>query len=70
MEQNRIIHFFDYNKAFKHYTTIIDSMRQGYIKNSGIRKIAKPILILSLIYGIEHYCPIKKGNSIFEIVEL
>lgn len=53
MEQNRIIHFFDYNKAFKHYTTIIDSMRQGYIKNSGIRKIAKPILILSLIYGIE-----------------
>lgn len=49
MEQNRIIHFFDYNKAFKHYTTIIDSMRQGYIKNSGIRKIAKPILILSLI---------------------
>ena len=53
MEQNRIIHFFDYNKAFKHYSTIIDSMRQGYIKNSGIRKIAKPILILSLIYGIE-----------------
>lgn len=53
MEQNRIIHFFDYNKAFKHYTTIIDNMRQGYIKNSGIRKIAKPILILSLIYGIE-----------------
>lgn len=53
MEQNKIIHFFDYNKAFKHYTTIIDGMRQGYIKDSGIRKIAKPILILSLIYGIE-----------------
>ena len=26
--------------------------------------------IFGEVYTINHYCPIKKGNSIFEIVEL
>lgn len=64
MEQNRIIHFFDYNKAFKHYTTIIDSMRQGYIKNSGIRKIASQFLFFHLFMVLKKDYTIRTNLNI------
>lgn len=53
MEQDKIIRFFNYEQAMDFYTKRIDRMRQGSIKRTGIKKIAKPVLILSVIRGIE-----------------
>lgn len=50
---NKIIRFFNYESAFDFYTKKIKDMKQGSIKRSGIKKIAKPVLILSIIRGIE-----------------
>lgn len=54
MEQDNIIRFFNYEAALSFYTRQIDSMRQGYIKRTGIKKIAKPTLILAIIQGVEN----------------
>ena len=50
----KIIRFFNYESAFDFYTKKIKDMKQGNIKRSGIKKIAKPVLILSIIRGIEN----------------
>ena len=51
---------------------------QELVKNSGIS--TEPVIVNDLrkaikemgehLYDLVHYCPIKKGNSIFETVEL
>lgn len=51
---NKIIRFFNYESAFDFYTKKIKDMKQGSIRRSGIKKIAKPVLILSIIRGIEN----------------
>lgn len=53
MEDNKIIRFFNYEAALSFYTKQIDGMRQGYIKRTGIKKIAKPALLLAIIRGVE-----------------
>lgn len=49
----KIIRFFNYDAALAHYENSIDHMRQAYTRYEGIRIIAKPILILSIIKGIK-----------------
>lgn len=48
----KTIRFFNYPAALAHYERLISNMRQGSVGHDGIRKIAKPILILSVIKGI------------------
>lgn len=48
---NRDIPFFDYEQCYKYYVKRIDSIRQKIIQNETI--VAKPVLILALIDGIE-----------------
>lgn len=49
----KIIRFFNYDAALSHYESQINHMRQGSVGHDGIRIIAKPILILSIIKGIK-----------------
>lgn len=49
----KIIRFFNYDAALEHYENSVDHMRQGRVGHDGIRIIAKPILILSIIKGIK-----------------
>lgn len=49
----KIIRFFNYNAALTFYEDSINNMRQGSVGHDGIRIIAKPILILSIIKGIK-----------------
>lgn len=49
----KIIRFFNYDAALEYYENSIDHMRQGSVGHDGIRIIAKPILILSIIKGIK-----------------
>lgn len=49
----KIIRFFNYDAALSHYENQISHMRQGSVGHDGIRIIAKPILILSIIKGIK-----------------
>lgn len=49
----KVIRFFNYDNALAHYDNIINHMRQGSAGHDGIRIIAKPILILSIIKGIK-----------------
>ena len=50
---NTYLRFFDYEKAFNYYCTLILKMRQGSNCKSKSRIIAKPVLILSIIKLIE-----------------
>lgn len=50
----KVIRFFNYDAALHHYENLIDHMRQGFVGHDGIRIIAKPILILSIIKGIKN----------------
>lgn len=50
---NKVIRFFNYDTAYDFYCKKIASMKRGNIKRTGIKKIAKPILLLSVIKGIE-----------------
>lgn len=43
----------DYEIAYRNYTQQIKSMKVGHIGRTGIKKIAKPVLLLALIKGIE-----------------
>lgn len=54
MNINKVIRFFNYNTAYDFYTNGIKRMKQGNIKKTGIKKIAKPVLLLSIIKGIEN----------------
>ena len=54
MKENKIIRFFNYEAALSFYTKQTDGMRQGYIKRTGIKKIAKPALLLAVIRGVEN----------------
>lgn len=65
---NKIIRFFNYESAFDFYTKKIKDMKQGSIKRSGIKKIAKPVLILSIIRGIENGT-FRYNRFIFEDLE-
>lgn len=49
----KIIRFFNYDAALAYYENSIDHMRQAYTRHEGVRIIAKPILILSIIKGIK-----------------
>lgn len=49
----KIIRFFNYDSAFAYYEDAIEHMRQAYTSQNGVRIIAKPILILSVIKGIK-----------------
>lgn len=49
----KFIRFFNYDAALTYYESTIDHIRQGYTRHEGIRIIAKPILILSIIKGIK-----------------
>lgn len=54
MSINKVIRFFNYDTAYDFYTNGIKKMKQGNIKRTGIKKIAKPVLLLSIIKGIEN----------------
>lgn len=43
----------NYDLTFRSFSQKIKDMRVGSIKRSGIKKIAKPVLLLALIKGIE-----------------
>ena len=43
----------NYDLTFRSFSQKIKDMRMGSIKRSGIKKIAKPVLLLALIKGIE-----------------
>lgn len=49
MEESSI----NYDLTFRSFSQKIKDMRMGSIKRSGIKKIAKPVLLLALIKGIE-----------------
>lgn len=68
MAKDRVIRFFNYDMAFDFYTKEIKSMKQGYIKRTGIKKIAKHVLVLSIIKGIESG-KFKYNKFLFEEVE-
>jgi putative restriction endonuclease len=48
---NRVIQFFRYEQCFKHYTKQIMSIRQAKIHGETI--VAKPVLLLAIIDGVE-----------------
>lgn len=48
---NRVIQFFSYEQCFKHYTKQIMSIRQAKIHGEII--VAKPVLLLAIIDGVE-----------------
>lgn len=48
---NRILQFFNYEQCYKHYTRQIINIRQAKIQGETI--VAKPVLLLALIDGIE-----------------
>lgn len=48
---NRVISFFSYEQCFKHYTKQIMSIRQAKIHGEII--VAKPVLLLAIIDGVE-----------------
>lgn len=48
---NRVIHFFNYEQCFKHYSQMIMSIRQAKIHGETI--VAKPVLMVAVIDGIE-----------------
>lgn len=68
MNTNKIIRFFSYDTAYDFYTIGIKRMKQGNIKRTGIKKIAKPVLILSIIKGIENGT-LKYNKFLFDDVE-
>lgn len=68
MTKNRIIRFFNYDTALDFYTKEIKSMKQGNVKRTGIKKIAKPVLVLSIIRGIENG-KFRHNKFLFEEVE-
>lgn len=45
--------YFNYDIAYDVYTKQIKKMAVGSIKRTGIKKIAKPVLLLAVIKGIE-----------------
>ncbi len=46
------LRFFDYDVALAYYEGLIDGMRQAPVSHDGLRVIAKPMLILSIIKGV------------------
>ena len=48
---NREIRFFDYEKCYRHYVKCIESIRQKRINGETI--VAKPVLLVAIIDGIE-----------------
>lgn len=48
---NRILHFYDYEKSYRHYAERIVNINQAKIRGEVI--VAKPVLLLALIDGIE-----------------
>lgn len=48
---NRVLRFYDYEKCFEHYAERIINLRQAKIKGEVI--VAKPVLLLALIDGID-----------------
>lgn len=50
---NKQLRFFDYEKAFDAYASSIEGMKQGTVKSSHVKIIAKPVLILSIIRLID-----------------
>lgn len=49
----KVIRFFNYDAALSYYESLINNMRQGSVGHDGLRIIAKPILILSIIKGFK-----------------
>lgn len=47
------LRFFDYEAAYTYYCDRIDHMRRGSTKTRGVKIIAKPMLILAIIKGID-----------------
>ena len=48
---NRTLKYYDYAQCFKHYTNSIMTIRQAKIRGEVI--VAKPVLMLALIDGID-----------------
>ena len=48
---NDILHYYNYSHCFSHYTERIQNLRQAKIRGEII--VAKPVLLLALIDGIE-----------------
>ena len=48
---NRTLHFYNYEKCYAHYTKRIMSIRQAKIHGEVI--VAKPVLLLALIDGVD-----------------
>ncbi len=48
---NRLLYFYDYEQCYAHYTERIMSLRQAKIHGEVI--VAKPVLMLALIDGVE-----------------
>lgn len=49
---NKVLHFYDYEKSFRHYAERIVNINQAKIRGEVI--VAKPVLLLSLIDGVEN----------------
>ena len=64
----------NYEMAFNSFAKIIKEMKTGNISRTGIKKIAKPVLLLSVIKGIEtgifknNYIEYDKVAIIYELV--
>ena len=48
---NRVIQFFNYDQCYQYYTKRITNIRQAKIHGETI--VAKPVLLVALIDGIE-----------------
>lgn len=46
------LRFFDYEAAYRYYCGCIDGMRRGSVRGTGVKRIAKPMLILAVIKGV------------------
>lgn len=50
---NKILKFYDYDRALASFKDALLHIHQAPVKRSGIKIIAKPVLLLSILQGIE-----------------
>ena len=50
---NKVLKFYDYDKALAFYEDAFLHIRQAYIKRSGFKVVAKPILLLAVLKAID-----------------
>ena len=50
---NKILRFYDYERALASYKDALLHIRQASVKRSGLKIIAKPVLLLTILQGVE-----------------